>query len=264
MPYRSTEVNANLTKGAANAAEVVHLLRLWRPDEDPGAFQARVVEENLLGKGSRKRANDVARNVLGRRYFPAGAAAPARHIARMVQKAAPTEVLRGVLYYHAALAEHLLYLMAADFLYDYRQEGRLQVTAADAARYIRSLATDRANGATAPIYSTAVLVKLAQSALTALRDFGILEGKARKRIAPVHVPHQLVGYVAYALREENDSAQRIVQHRDWRLFLLRPPEVEQAILEAARHGHFTYSAAGSIRRFDWHYGSLEEYVERLA
>lgn len=264
MLYRSTEINANLTKGAGNVAEVVQLLKLWRPDEDPAAYQARVVEENLLGKGSRKRANDVVKNVLARRYFPGGADVPARYIAQMVQNGLPGDLIRGVLYYHAALAEHLLYLIAAELLFECRQRGQPEITTSDAADYIRSVAAGREGSASAPAYSKAVLEKLAQSALTALRDFGLLEGRVRKRIAPVHMSHELVGYIAYALREENDSAQRIVQHRDWRLFLLTPMEVEEAIIDAAGHGHFTYSTAGSIRRFDWHYGSLEEYVEHLA
>lgn len=77
------------------------------------------------------------------------------------------------------------------------------------------------------------------------------------------LPHEVVGYIAYALHEQDNSAKRIVEHPDWRLFLLRPNEVEEAILEGARHGHFTYSAAGDIRRFDWHHDSLDDYVKSL-
>lgn len=264
MLYRSTDINANLTKGAGNVAEVIQLFKLWHADEEPSAFQARVVEENLLGKGSRRRASDVVKNVLARRYFPGGAEVPARYIARMVQNGLSGALVRGVLYYHAALAEHLLYRIATEFLYERRQRGQVEVTTGEAVDYIRSIPTGRGEASGTPGYSKAVLEKLAQSALTALRDFGILEGKVRKHIAPVHVPHEVVGYIAYALREESDSAQRIIQHRDWRLFLLTPVEVEEAIIEAAGHGYFTYSTAGSIRRFDWHYESLEEYVEHLA
>ena len=261
MPYRSGDVNANLTKGAAGASDVLQLLRLWQDGESPADFQQRAIEENLLGKASRTRARDFVKSVLGRRYFPEGSEFPARHIQHLAATDLPREAVLQVLYYHAALAEHLLYLVSADFVYGLRTQGISEVSSAQTARFIRGLAT---SGHPTSGYSDAVVEKLAQTALTTLRDFGILEGKARKRIAPVRMPHTVVGYLVYALREEGDTARRIIDHPDWRLFLLTPREVEEAILEGARYGHYTYSAAGDIRRFDWHFDSLTDYVESVA
>lgn len=261
MPYRSMEVNANLTKGAAGPADVLQLLRHWRPDEEtPAEFQSRAIEENLLGKSSRKRMLDLVKNVLARRYFVDATELPGRHILALVRAELPQEVVRDVLYYHAALAEHLLYRVATELLFDLREQGISGVDTLRVARWIR----EREAAGEVPAYSEVVLAKVAQSALTALRDFGVLEGKVKKRIAPLRVPHEVIGYVAYALRDEDLPARRIVQHPDWRLFLLNSREAEDAILEGARHRHYTYSAAGDIRRFDWHYDSLDEYVASLA
>jgi hypothetical protein len=260
VAHRSTEVNANLTKGAASTGDVLQLLRLWEKDEAPAGFEQRAIEENLLGKSSRSRARDLVKSLLSRRYFVDGAT-PARHLRRMAEAGVPREVLVQVLYYHAARAEHLLYLAATELVHDLRERGVLHVTSADVARFVRALA---AEGRADVAYSDAVLEKLGQATLTALRDFGALEGKAKKRIAPVRMSHPMVGYLVHALREEDLSAKRILEHPDWRLFLLTPGEVEAAVLEGARRGHYTYSAAGDIRRFDWHHNSLDDYVESLA
>lgn len=261
MTYRSTEVNANLTKGAASSADVLHLLRLWRTDEGPAEFERRAVEENLLGKASRSRARDLVKSVLSRRFFPEGDWQPAGHVARLAGSHLPREVVLQVMYYHTALAEHLLYLIGTELLHGLHREGMDSVTTADVVRFLRRLGGE---GRTPAEYSDAVLEKLGQSALTSLRDFGLLEGKVRKRVAPFRLPHQVVGYVAYALRDEGHTPKRIIAHPDWRLFLLSPQQVEEAVLDAAAHGHFTYAAAGDIRRFDWHYDNLEAYAHAIA
>jgi len=261
MSFRSTEVNANLTKGAAASADVLELLRLWKPDERTADFHRRAVEENLLGKASRKRARDVVSNVLARRFFPDGNSQIAGNLARLAAGRVPREVVLQVMYYHTALAEHLLYLVATELLFQRHKEGADSLTTADVVCFIRRLeVTRRADAA----FSDAVLEKLGQSALTTLRDFGILEGKVRKRIAPFRVPHQVVGYIAHALRDERQTARRIVHHPDWRLLLLSTREVEEALFDGAAHGHFTYSAAGDVRRFDWHYDNLDGYVHAIA
>jgi hypothetical protein len=260
MPYRSTELNANLTKGSANVADVVRLLSEWRPGEDRGVYLRRIVDENVLGRTTRARARDVAQNVLARRYLPSGDTEAAARLASVVTASVPADVLRRLLYYHAALAEHLLYRVASGPIYESRFRGVELISVFEIRRFIAGLS---AAGLTTGRYSESVVEKLAGSVLTALRDFRLVIGTQRKRIAPVHVPHEVVGYVVHSLREEDASAKHIVEHPDWRLFLLTPAEVESAILDADRHGHFRYQSAGDVHRFDWFHDSVDSYVNTL-
>lgn len=260
MVYRSTELNANLTKGSANVADVVRLLSEWRPGEERGDYLRRVVDENLLGRTTRARARDVAQNVLGRRYLPAGGTEPAARLASLVTAGVPADIVGRLLYYHAALAEHLLYLVVSGPIYESCLRGVELLSVFEIRRFIARLS---AAGLTTRPYSESVVEKLAGAVLTALRDFRLVTGTQRKRIAPVHVPHEVVGYVVYSLREEGTSAKRIVEHTDWHLFLLTPAEAELAILDADRHGHFRYQSVGDVRRFDWIHDSLDAYVHAL-
>lgn len=257
---RSHRVDANLTKGAAETGDVIQLLRLWKPGESPKAFRERTVEGNLLGKPSRSRIADLMTHIFLRRYTPGGDQSVGRRLAFLAEAGLRREVLDLLLYYHAALAEHLLYLVATELLYELRGKGQSRVDASDVERYLVRLEDD----GRAPRYSESVASKLGRATLTALRDFGILAGKARKRIAPPLLPDEVTAYLCYHLRDQGASARRIVAHRDWRLFLLYPQEVEQAILSAASHGYFIYRSAGDIKRFDWNHDSLEDYVRSLA
>lgn len=260
MPFRSEELNANLTKGAGNVKDITQLLREWHPGEDVHGFLRRLIDENILGRATRSRAADVVQNVLGRRYFPQGGEQPATRLATLIRAGVPGDVLSGLLYYHAALAEHLLYRVVTELIFDAREKGIEWISVHDVRCYVSRLSSARGSGQR---YSDAVVIKLSGAVLTALRDFKILAGTQRKRVAPVHVPHQVVAYVAYALREEDASAKRILEHPDWRLFLLSPVEADEAILNADRHGHFRYQSAGDVRRFDWTHDSLDAYVDAL-
>ena len=262
MPYRSRKLNANLTKGAANIPDVLTILKLWDPDqESPHEFRKRTVEWNLLGKTSRSRAADLMSAVFLRRYVANSSGRPARLLRQLAMGGVSRDALDRILYYHSALAEHLLYRCATDLLYDHRTRGIEHLSKRDVLRYLRRL---EEQGSFVQAYSESVSDKLARSLLTALRDFRVLDGGVKKRLAPIQVPAEVVGYVTYALREEVESAKRIVEHTDWRLYLLHPREVEEIVVEVSGLGYFDYHAAGDIRRFDWTYGSLDEYVAALA
>lgn len=259
--YRAVELNANLTKGTANLPDVIQLLRLWEPDtESPEEFGIRAVEENLLGKTSRSRAADVVSRILQQRYFPNGRSQPGQHLRHVVTSRVPRRALDRLLYYHAALAEHLLYRCATELVYDHRTRGVDQVRKADVRRWLGMI---EGEGTLPRTYSESVTERLAQHLLAALRDFGILQGKTHKRIAPVSVPDEVVGYVTYSLKDEGHSAKNIIEHQDWRLFLLHHREVEDRMFDVTALGYFSYQAAGDVRRFDWTYNSLDEYVDAI-
>jgi hypothetical protein len=108
-----------------------------------------------------------------------------------------------------------------------------------------------------------VTAKVARGVLAALRDFGVLEGASKKRIAPVYLPIESFACIAFALHQEGVSGPQLVQHRDWQLFLLSPPIVEQMFLEADRSGLLRFQAAGNIMRIDFsatNFGEMADVV----
>jgi len=114
------------------------------------------------------------------------------------------------------------------------------------------------------LWSHTVTTKVAQGVLATLRDFGILEGKVKKRIAPVYVPVESFAYIAFALHQEGASGPHLAQHHDWFLFLFAPLVIEHMFLEADRHGLLRFQAAGKIVRIDFPAHNFEEMADVVA
>ena len=113
-------------------------------------------------------------------------------------------------------------------------------------------------------WSEGVLRRLAQAILAALRDFGILEGAVKKRIAPAYLPVESFAYLAYAIYRQGISGHSLVNHPDWALFLLSSGAVEHQFLEADRRDLLRYQAAGKIVRVDFPADELGEIANVVA
>lgn len=250
---------ANLMKGGALVAETLALIREWTPDSDPAAFATRVVQQNLLGKATRARVRDIVQRVFSRRYLQGGGQAAA-HIQALLVAGYGEPVLRALLYYYTALSEDLLYDFVIHRLFPLYQSGRERLDTGDALGYIDDLT---ATEAIAPPWSEHIRRKTARGLLAALRDFGVLEGKAVKRFRAPCIPMPVFLYVAHHLRDQGVLGVGLVNHSHWRLFLLDMPAVEQRFYEAHQEGHLGYYAAGGIVRVEWRYRSLEELVRAL-
>ena len=55
----------------------------------------------------------------------------------------------------------------------------------------------------------------------------------------------------------------MIDHEDWKLFLLDSSAVERLFLEAHQYGYLTYNAAGSLVRIDFKQNSSVEVVNDI-
>lgn len=113
-------------------------------------------------------------------------------------------------------------------------------------------------------WSEAVATRVARGILATLRDFGILEGTAKKRMAPGYIPFESFAYLAFSLHREGATGSSLLNHWDWSLFLLSPPVVERLFLEADRNGLLRFQAAGKIVRIDFPAHRFEEMANVVA
>jgi len=59
-----------------------------------------------------------------------------------------------------------------------------------------------------------VATKVARGLLAALRDFGILEGRAQKRLASLALPVSACAYLAFCFRNAGAAGRSLVTHPD--------------------------------------------------
>jgi len=192
----SCPYTTRLQKGGALLADMRILVRAWH-NGSADAQRSHGILTNVLGKQSRARVADTYQRTFLPRFVH-GAVPQAWRIARALEdRSLPVEVLRPVYYWITARSESLLYDFATDFLYTRVLRGECCVTISDAVRWIgERLAPFRR------AWSPTVTLKVARGLLAALRDFGVLEGRTKKQIAPVHLPAEAFAYIAFAVHLE--------------------------------------------------------------
>jgi hypothetical protein len=251
---------SNLQKGGALIQECRTLLSEWVPDESLTHFENRVASKNLLGKASRRRVRDIIKRIFKRRFDPERTPGP-EPLHRLIRAGVSIEVVNKILYYHTALSEDLLYDFVTLYLYTKHSEGGFRVTVQETEEFL--LGMER-TGRLTRRWTPAVRTRVARGLLAACRDFHILEGATRKSFAPVSMPMEAFVYVAYHLKQRVASASKILEHSDWRLFLIDHEAVERHFLSAHQESWLKYHSAGRVVRIDWAYSSLLEVIDAIA
>jgi hypothetical protein len=254
----AAKYTSRLQKGGALLDDMRVLVRFWRDGAEAEVIED-VIRKNVLGKASRARVRETLRRAFLPRFVH-GRPPDAWKIVRPLEDAAaPREVVAPVYYWLTARAEPLLYDFACDFLNQQRARGDGTLMTEDVVGFVRERLQQ-----TDERWSHAVTVRVARGLLAALRDFGLLTGKVKKRLAPTYLPLDTFAHIAFALAQEDASGERLLQHPDWRLFLLTPFEVEHLFLEAHRHHLLDYQAAGGIIRIEFPMRTLVEAAHVVA
>jgi len=250
--------NSRLQKGGALLEDMRLLVRHWQ-NAAPNGQQALIVAENLLGKHTRARVADTLRYAFLPRFINGRPPQAWKLVRALEDRNLPVEVLRPVYYWITARNERLLYYFVhTELLHRSKHQGQ-NIKTDEVCSWITAQLVPCGK-----LWSHTVTTKVAQGVLAALRDFGILEGTVKKRIAPVYLPVESFAYIAFALQQEGASGLHLVQHHDWCLFLFSPPVVEHMFLEADRHGLLRFQAAGKIVRIDFPAYSFEEMADVVA
>lgn len=246
-----------IIKAGALLSDTKTLLANWDESQSVAENLQRFRRENIFGKISRSRIEDILL-IFRQRYL----ADPnvTRALVTFVKDGLPSPALDRILYFHAAQADSLLHDVVVEFLGDLQSQGRSEVTLLDLQK---ALCGWTEQGKTASRWSAGTLCRVAQGLLATLRDFGILQGGVRKRFAPSYLPIEAFAYVAFFLHRQQPSGNRLVHHLEWRLFFLAPSAVERLFMEAHQHRLLQYHAAGPVMRIDFPVDSLEEYAHAL-
>jgi hypothetical protein len=150
-------------------------------------------------------------------------------LASLANNAAP-ESLQATLLLHAARQDRLLYDVVQQVIVPQWAEGQRIVSRADMQRFLD------ASVATHPEiegWSRETREKLAGNLLTILRDYGMLQGTARKQIVEPIVPPSAVRHLAWLLTAEGITPSESIHHPDWRLWLMVPERVGRLLVETA-------------------------------
>lgn len=249
--------SSKIIKAGALIPDTKALLTSWDPGLSVSENLQRVRQQNLLGKTSRSRVEDILA-IFRQRYL---AEEPvARALATMVRRQPNGNTLDRILYFHAARADALLRDVVIEQLAPQWSRG---VMAIDVHEMESALKQWVAEGKTAGLWGDATIRRVTQGVLSTLRDFGVLQGAVNKRIAPAYLSVQAFAYIAFYLKQHQPSGTRLLDLADWRLFFLSREGAERFLLEAHQHGLLEYHVAGSVTRLAFPAETLEEYANVL-
>ena len=251
MPDPQPRYTSRIQKGGALFEEMRQLVSIWT-DASVDANRAEVIQLNPLNKATRARVVDV----LNRIFLPRFVDGPIKNgwklLAPLERLEASASFVRPIYYWLTALAEPLVYDFCCEYLAAKKLKGLRTIDVRDAATWIGSKGNN---------WSETVTIKATRALLAALRDFGVLEGKAKKQIAPQHLPLASFAYIAFCMQHQGGVAARnLLGHPDWKLFMLAPTEVEHLLFQAHQGGLLEYHAAGSVVNLSFSSTTAKEYA----
>lgn len=252
QPYSSKVI-----KASALIADTRVLLSEWDLEQPLDVNLNRVRQQNVLGKASRKRVDDIL-VIFRQRYFSDPDVG--QTLVTLAQNAAPAQWLNPLLYFFAAQNDRTLRDLVTEVLYPRHLGCYIDLPTEVATRAIRNWA---AEGKTTSAWGENTIDRVARNSLTALRDFGALQGTKHKRLAPVYLPTEAFALIAHWLQQRLQSGERVLNSDDWKLFFLPVEGVERFFLEAHQEHILGYHAAGSVIRIEFPADTLREYADVL-
>ncbi len=252
-PYSS-----RIIKAGALIGDTKTLLSHWDTAASVADNIDRLQRENVFGKASRSRVEDILR-IFRQRYLTEPSVTTA--LVTLVRGKFPSAGLDRLLYFHSARADQLLHDAVTEILLPMHEKGLVDINVPE---FQRCLAKWVEEGKTTGSWSEYTITRVSQGLLSALRDFGVLQGAVNKKIAPAFVPTEAFAYIVFYLKQHQASGVKLIESEDWKLFFLSREAVERFLFEAHQRNLLEYHVAGSVTRLTFPVETLEEYANVLA
>lgn len=146
------------------------------------------------------------------------------------------------LYLLYALRDRLTFDFVTEVLWPKGYQGRPVVSRDDVLDFLNQAAPAEAQ---IERWTESTRTKLAGSVLTALRDFGLLEGKQKKCLVRPTLPLTTAEALLRILIMEGRRGREVLQDTTWRLFLLTEPEVASTLAKLSQGGQIRFEKAGA-------------------
>lgn len=250
-------INSRLQKGGALLSDMRQIVNHWSEDmakKDPIPILAR-----YLSKATMARVRDTYIHVFRPRFINGSPPEAWRLVKVLEDKKAELNIVKPFYYWITARSEPPLYGFVLEVVYP---RSRSIIDRAIRIEETISWLKVQLNHA-GKSWAPSVLKRVAGGIMAALRDFGILEGKVHKRIASMNLIPEAFALIAFCLHQLGITGRELLQHPDWKLFLLNNHEVEHLFLECHQHKWLKFELAGNIYRTEFSETSFKEYVDEV-
>lgn len=254
---RSAVVSSFTIIKGAMIPETYAAFRGWDLAGDKAENLRRLRDTNFIGAATETWLRDVAK-VLNRRFDPDVRDRP---LVLLAQRGLDIGVWKPLLLWHITRDEFLFRDFLAGWLFDAHEAGVFRIRPDELDQYLQHI--NAKGGTTEHPWTEATLKRVATGLLKMASDFDLLHGGATKEFASYHLPEQSFLYLLHAMYETTRSARKIVESRDWRMYLMWPQDVERELLHLHQFRRLEYHVAGSLAQLKLPFATASEYAERM-
>ncbi len=245
-----------VVKGAM-IEETYAMFAAWDFDRTKRENLDRLRSENFIGAGSATWLRDVAK-VLNRRFEPGERD---RALVVLAKHGLPIDEWKPLLLWHMTRDEFLVRDFLETWLFEVYEAGTFRVRHEDVESYLGGI--HKRGASTEHEWSEETRKRVAAGLLKIAVDFGLLRGSVVKEFASFHLPERSFLYLLHAMRDQQLSPSKVIESRQWRLFLMRPSDVEHELLRLHQYRKLDYQVAGSLVELSLPCASTVEYAERI-
>lgn len=148
----------------------------------------------------------------------------------------------SLLYLHYALRDRLTYDFVTEVLWNSGYHTRPLVSRNAVLDFLDH---KRPNHPEIERWTESSRIKLAGNMLSALRDFGVLEGIQKKFLVRPALPLSTVAHLLRIVVAEGNRGRQVLENSTWRLFLLSEQQVAATLANLAREGEIHFEKVGT-------------------
>ena len=196
----------------------------WDLSLSPKINLQQIEDTNSVGASSTGWLKQFA-TVTRRRYNLAG---PDRSLIELVKKGWHIEDWRPVQLWHMSRTDALLRHFISDWLFDRQKQGIVVITTNAVTEYLRALVKSKL-GAT-DVWKENTYRRVASGLLKLAAEFHLMRGRVNREFEAYRLPEQSFVYLLHALMEREQNTHKVINALDWRLFLMKPNQVDEELL----------------------------------
>ena len=250
-----------LGAGLGLVEETKGLLQLWQPGFKAKQLYSLALESGNFPNVSARRLRNIVAECFAPRYlvsndYPAC-------LLKSLEGNISSSILRQLLLLFTARANQVLYDFISSVYWGRYAAGHSIITNEDSREFVIDA---NENGRTSRPWSESMIKRVSSYLLGCSADFGLLESgrKRNRKIIPFRMEQLAFVFLAYDLHFQGLGDNSLVNHPDWQLYGLQPPDVRDELKRLAKKGFFIIQTAGDSVHIGWQYTNWEELIDVIA